>query len=290
MAVTAIQIRILPPSALPGPIAHDPTPPPTNPAAARDQALRRTAGTAAAIGIGASFLPGIVRNSPPAQISANLAGAGQDLGAFLAGPTNSGVAGGMAGAAGSLAGLFNPSHVAGNLMKGPLGVAQQVSEVGFELSKMPRLLVNWGEALVGSQRPLAQFSGAIAMAEGLAQRRQIGRMMDSGARTGGTTADLSDSLQDLYDKIQPMSDTVANVLNQTLTKGVNLLSTLIDTFTQINEGLRAIPVIGAAIQALQLKLAAPQKPDPPHFTQFMDSVLKKDVFGPKPVPRRGGLP
>lgn len=268
----------------------------TNPDAARAQAFRRTGGTLGAIGLGATFLPQLVRNSAPVQAAGNFGGAAQNVAAFLAGPTNTAVGGQMAGYAGGLANVLGPMHVAGNLMR-PGGAVRQVSEVAFELSKLPRLLVNWSAALVDSQRPLAQFSGTLAMAFGRAEQREILRNMASAGRTGGTTSELSNSLQDLHDILQPIRDTVTNVLNRALTAGVDLVKRGVELLDLIWKGMIELdkPVTGL-LDALneQSKIDAKwaERNARAPFVEFADSCLKREALGPKRVPPRppGGRP
>jgi hypothetical protein len=181
-----------------------------------------------------------------------------------------------------------------------MGVAKQVSEVGLELSKLPRLLVGWGAALVQSQEKLAPFSGAIAQATGIAQQREIGRMMESGARTGGTTAELSRSLQDLYDRIAPMSDGVTNILNRSVTTGVQMLTRAVELLDLMWKGMvkldeRATGFLKILDETAKIEAKWAEREGRGPFLTFAEEVLKRDVFGPKPVeprqpPRQGRRP
>jgi hypothetical protein len=92
-------------------------------------------------------------------------------------------------------------------------------------ARLPGLIKEWGEALVESKRGIAQFNGQIAMAFAEAEHRGIIRAVQSGERTAGATSGLSDALQDLYDQVQPMKDTVTIVLStgvEALVRGVSL--------------------------------------------------------------------
>ena len=160
-------------------------------------------------------------------------------------------------------------------------------ELATEVSRLPGLLRDWGTELVDSRRHLAEYNGTLAIAFADANRRELMRSIESGARTGGATAGLSDALQDLADEIQPIKDAVTIVISSGVEVGLRVL-TLILMQLQSSVGLlRAIagpvsPVAAAdkIIAALGNRGGDTAMP----LVDFIRDVGKRDLR--RGVPRR----
>lgn len=178
----------------------------TDPSARRAQGFSQAA---AIVGVGAAvkqFAPKIIQNLPPVKAAANVAEAGANIASNFVTPTAGNVISGMGQDAANIAkSAFNP----GQLM--------------VQLSKLPQHITSWSEALVESQRSISRFNGVLAMSFAQQERRGLVRAIQSGERTGGATADLSNEMQNLYDLLQPTKDAVTNTLARGLTKGVQIL-------------------------------------------------------------------
>jgi len=266
----------------------------TDPRAASFAALGR-AGAIAGIGTAVgSAIPHLANNLPGSKIVANSFN-------FAAGETNSNVAGQMlqfpTQAAGHVVSGASQGAALGSLA-GPLGTGVGaalggLSAAATEVSRLPTLIKDWGEALVEGQRGLSRYNGVLAKTFAEQERRTIVRGIQSGGVTGGATADLSSSMQDLLDEIQPMRDTVTVGLARGLDVAVKALTRSV----QILEGLweigKHVPVISAAItkaEAIAEKLEADSREK---HRKEMEPVVKalRDLTGrdkskPKDVPRR----
>jgi len=176
---------------------------------------------AGALGIGGQIVesagPSFLKNLPGVQPAAELLGFGM-------GQSNAQIAGGMANAA-----TTGVSSVVGGAMKGasvgsmagPIGagvgaLAGGLGAASVELARLPGRIVDWSEALLASQRTISRFSGVMAQADAQRDVRKLQRDFASAGNTGGSTADLSHSMDDLYDVLRPLKDTVTIVIAQEL--------------------------------------------------------------------------
>jgi hypothetical protein len=149
--------------------------------------------------------------------------AGANAGSFVAGPTNSGIIGDAAGTGRQMLGdLMHPTRLV------------------RDISELPQKIKNWGEALVESQRGISRFNGTLALTFAEQERRGVIRAIQSGGRTGGATSELSGKLQDLYDQIQPMKDTVTVVVARGLTVAVDYLSKILKSVEAMVPAMREI--------------------------------------------------
>lgn len=175
-----------------------------------------------------SLGPSFLRSLPGVEPASELLGFGM-------GQANTQIAGGMANAA-----TTGVSNVVGGAMKGasvgsiagPVGagigaIAGGLGAASTEIAKLPSRIVDWSEALLSSQRTISRFSGVMAQAEAQRDVRKLQRDFISAGTTGGSTADLSHSMDDLYDVLRPLKDTVTIVIAQELTmlvKGVSMMA------------------------------------------------------------------
>ena len=163
--------------------------------------------------------------------------------------------------------------------------AMMRGETMTHLAKLPGLLAEWGEGLVESKKHLMQFNGTLAMAFLEAERRGLIRNIQSGQRTSGATAGLSDALQDLQDTVQPIKDTVTIVMSRGLevlvrsfTEGVTILKTLYEIAKQMDAR------IAVAEAAIQMRGWGPIQAMP--LDAFLKDVNKIDLTKPQRVERR----
>lgn len=254
----------------------------TDPAAARSANIGNAVGM---IGMGsaiAAAAPSLIRNSSPVQITANMAQAGTNVAGNFMGQTQGAIAGQAAGFAGQTAGIANPISAAMH----PLRTA---SELTVQLSKLPGLIQNWGEALVESQRNISRFSGVLSQSFAQADRRSLVRGIESGNRTGGATADLSSAMQDLADQIQPIKDTVTIGMARGLTVGVQLLGEGVKCLQAIWEVVKRMP-IGKDVDKLLTEMEKGSRLDAEFRMRPLVAALKsiqtRDKSKPKDVPRR----
>jgi hypothetical protein len=202
----------------------------TDPAAARQSQIGQASsiiGLAQSAPQARSLLYQIVSNTPgPVKTAINAGQVATNLGSNLVTPTSGQIIGEAASDFGG---------IAKNAIKGNIG------NLAVELSKLPAHIVKWSESLVESQRSISKFNGTLAMTFAQQERRGIVRAIESGERTGGATSELSNSLQDLYDQLQPIKDEVTVVVSKALTHGVQLL-------TQI---VKAVEAMAPAAQEVQ---------------------------------------
>jgi len=96
--------------------------------------------------------------------------------------------------------------------------------------EMPGAILDWGQALKDSKRHLVQFNGVIAGAYMASERRDILRNIESGKKIAGSTKNLSESLSDFKDELQPIRDTLTIAINTlsavALDMGTGILSVL----------------------------------------------------------------
>ena len=88
--------------------------------------------------------------------------------------------------------------------------------------EIPSALMHWGESLKDSQEHLKMFSGVLANAYLESQVRGMMRDFGSAQRTGGTTADLIKSLDNLKDDLQDYKDVFTNMSNYILRIGLDV--------------------------------------------------------------------
>lgn len=163
--------------------------------------------------------------------------------------------------------------------------AMMRGETMTHLAKLPGLLAEWGEGLVESKKHLMQFNGTLAQAFLEAERRGLIRNIESGQRTSGATAGLSDALQDLQDTVQPIKDTVTivmsrglEVLVRSVTEGVTILKTVYEIAKQMDAR------IAVAEAAIQMRGWGPIQAMP--LDAFLKDVNKIDLTKPQSVERR----
>lgn len=203
-----------------------------DPALQAQQQRQSTFRRAGSLAIGGQIVqsagPSFLRNLPGIEPAAQLLGFGM-------GQANAQIAGGMANAA-----TTGASNIAGGAMKGasvgsiagPVGagvgaLAGGLGAASVELAKLPSRIVDWSEALLDSQRTISRFSGVMAQADAQRDVRKLQRDFASAGTTGGSTADLSHSMDDLYDVLRPLKDTVTIVIAQELNmlvKGVSAMA------------------------------------------------------------------
>lgn len=260
-----------------------------NPRAAAFKRAATIGGVGTAVG---AALPSLAANLPGMQGAGNLAG-------FLGGDANAAVMKDM---------LSTPVSMAGNViagasqgasigsLAGPEGAAIGAAIGGMasaagEITALPKKIVDWGEALVESKRNIAQFSGTLSMAFAEANRRGIMRNIESGQRTGGSIAELSRSLQDIYDEVQPIRDEVTIVLSEASRVMINGLKEGVLLAKENREYLKAMsqfmggPIVTAAVELYNWLLnKAPVNPN--QVTPLDNLFLKvkngdpKKPFGP----------
>lgn len=151
-----------------------------------------------------------------------------DAPAAIAGSAGQAVAG-IAGGAGTVA--------AGVATANPLLVAKGVADVGAELIKLPGMLVQWGDALIGSADQIKEFSSVLANAFAVAELRTMQRQFGSAQRTGEASANLIDARQDLADTLQPIKDSTTNVLSKDIANGIRDLNAIVSILREWGQKL-----------------------------------------------------
>lgn len=185
------------------------------------------------------LLGGITRMMPWFQATQNMQQAAlQPMTDLGVGKTEGAIMGGAASFSGRM------SEITSN----PLAMLR--GEHIAHMAKLPGLIRDWGQALVDSKKELAQFNGAYAMIFAEEERRGILRNVESGQRTGGAMTGLSESLQELYDLVQPMKDTVTVVLATGLELLVRGTTQIVKTSHQIYTALKYISKTVGALDAI----------------------------------------
>ena len=156
------------------------------------------------------------------------ASVGNIAGSAVKGGTLGGQVGMLAGPAGA---------VAGAAVGAAAGAAVQTP---IEIAKLPGNIKRWSEALVESQRSISRFSGAMSKSFALARVSGIKRDIMSAATTGGSTADLSNSLQKLNDDLRPLKDAVTITITNELKNAVQVLTKLVPLLTYMTQYTAAI--------------------------------------------------
>ena len=134
----------------------------------------------------------------------------------------------------------------------------------------------WAESLLEGQRALAQFNGILQQTFMRAELRTMLRQIGSAGETAVRTEGLSDAYQDILDTLQPIRDSVTNVIAQHLTEllrivnvGVHALKFVFDhapgVFGGIGIGLKLLEFIekNTRKEAMDRNIA---------FERFMDHV------------------
>lgn len=127
------------------------------------------------------------------------------------------------------------------------------------ITELPGALRSWGDSLVESQRHLRDYNGSIAYAFSESERREMLRNVESGARTGGSTASLSEALSDLKDEIQWHKDIMTNGFNGVVTVLTQLLVAALKTADAAERVAEQVPIIGPILQTWR-RLLDQQKP------------------------------
>lgn len=272
-----------------------------DPALAAQQARGRTFRQAGAMAVAGqavqSFGPSAMRNFPGVQGAANLFG-------FAAGDENANIAGQMgnqaAGAVSNVAGGAMKGAAMGS-MAGPIGagvgaaVGGTVAAAG-EIAKLPSLIKGWGEALVESQRPLARFSGELSRAAAQREVSQLRRDITSANITGGTTSDLSDSLNNLNDTLRPVKDVmtmgtaaVLTDLVKVLSEGVKVVGGALDQMAEFTDAITlglAHAKDNLAAWKVIVGSDGPKAPPAAELKRILDEFKGRDRSIPRGVPRR----
>lgn len=261
----------------------------TNPAAQQAAALGRATTIIGAGATAASLAPAIIRNSAPVQIAGNVMQAGQQLAGNFATSTAGNIAGQMAGTAGRIGSIANPLNMGMSALRSPLGPLQEMSKLGVEIAKLPTHIQDWSQALIDSQKAIAKWSPALSRVFAEEERRGIIRGARSGQVTGGATSDLSDSMQDLLDQLQPIKDTVTVGLARGLTVGVNLLTEAVKYLQGIFEYVKTLPgadLLAAKIEGMELdsRIKAGNAMRP--LLNALRDLERQDKAKPRSVPKR----
>ena len=120
------------------------------------------------------------------------------------------------------------------------GVAGGVAQAGIEIAKLPNRIKDWSESLLASQKTISRFSGVMAQAFAQRDVRSLKRDFASAQVTGGSTADLTRSMEDLYDILRPLKDSMTIVVSRELSSLVKLLTNLAPSLTQLAGGVAVI--------------------------------------------------
>ncbi len=237
-----------------------------------------------------SYGPTVARNLPGVQ-------AAQNLGGFAAGPVNSAIVGQAAHAATS-----GVSHVAGAALQGagigslagPVGTGVGAAIGGLtgaasELSALPGHLVEWADGLKESQRSLSRFNGELAASFANSDRRDMVRGMESANRTSGTTSDLSNSLGDLADSLQPIRDEIHNTVGTSLNIGVKTLNQVVGLLDDIFKATEVLKTVAESVKNIEEYFFGEQSKKTPggDIAQRLWTDIKlHDARKPREVPRR----
>lgn len=263
----------------------------TDPRAAQISQLSRAGAIYGAGAAVANMAPSMIRNSPPVQIAANMAQGGTNLSANATTPTTGAIISGMAGSASNIFGRLGPGNMASSVFnRGPMGPLEELAKSGVELTKLPKQLADWSDALVESHRSLSNFNGALAKMFAQREVRGIHRGMASGERVGADIATLDSSLQDLYDTLQPMKDQVTIGLSRGLTSVVDYLVRIAKAVeTLASETQRR--VLGMTQEQYAAYLESFAKTERMtarnnQVTRAINEVLRRDASQRRGVPKR----
>lgn len=258
-----------------------------NPSASRSLAMRGAIGRAAAsyyIGQGAVAYGQQAASAAMRPVEEGLS--------FIGGP-GANVINQAGKQVGSSAGNIASGAVTGasiGSMAGPWGtvggavVGGVVSSAG-EIAKIPNRIKDWSEALLESQKTISRFSGQMSAAFAQAEVRGIRRDIVSANATAGSTSDLSNSMQDLYDTLRPLKDSLTNVvatdlaaLARAMNSAVPLLEAVVTTLAEI---AAFIPGIGplAAEAAKVGRNAMAERAKNEHDSSVALSELKDAIKG-----------
>ncbi len=130
----------------------------------------------------------------------------------------------------------------GMMAGGPAGAAVgaaagALSASSKELAMLPKRIVDWSESLVSSQKAISRFSGPMSQAFAQRDLAQTRRDIASAQATGGSTAELTKSLDQIYDVVRPLKDSITIVL-------ANELSVLVRTLEAMT------PIMAAGVGAM----------------------------------------
>lgn len=84
--------------------------------------------------------------------------------------------------------------------------------------ELPAAIADWTEQLLSSKRHLAAFNADIALAAAEGKRREIMRNIASGNRIGPAQLELQRAYDDLMDTLQPIKDSITQMLSLVLTR------------------------------------------------------------------------
>ncbi len=245
----------------------------------------RKAGALAAGGQAVQSLgPSFVRNFPGVQE----AGAAMDFVGGAGGKIANRMAAEATGAVSNVAGGAMQGASIG-MLAGPGGAVAGAAIGGIasaskELALLPKRITDWSEALLESTRPLTQFSTHLQQAAIEAEGRGLSRNIASAEATGGASASLSNSLQDLYDSVRPMGDAVTITIASGLTVAVNKLSQLVNVVEGLYEAAKHIPFAGKKLEDIEKWLDKMEKRgiDPGKGVGFINFVNEASQPPKKP--------
>lgn len=164
-----------------------------------------------------SFGPSVLRNLPGVQPAAEAMS--------FAGGTAGQIVNDMGSQAASSVSNIAGAAAQGAALGGPVGAgAAAVAATAVEIAKLPSKIRDWSESLLASQKTISRFDGQMAKAFAQREVSELKRNMASAAATGGSTADLSKNLDELYDVLRPLKDSITIVVSRELTSLVRVLN------------------------------------------------------------------
>lgn len=177
------------------------------------------------------------------------------------------------------------------------GVAGGMAQASVEIAKLPSRIVEWSQSLTDSQREISRFSGVMSGAYAQSDVRKLRRDITSAHETGGPTAELVGSLDNLYDTIAPLKDNLTNVIAVDLAAAVKVLNAMAPLMAEglVAAGSLLIAMntfngIGAQLVVAGTNAAkAMSKPKPNINNEFADDLkrmLGRDPLKPPSIPRR----
>ncbi len=198
---------------------------------------------------------------PAAETPINLGaaeGAGAETAAAGAGAAEGAGAGAAAAGEGAAAagGEALASNPVGWAIAALLAIPAAVGLLVYEFGKAAVNIKKWSEQLLESQRYLADFSGEMAVVFANKEVSETFRNMRIGDATAESAGNLSETLQETYDLLEPFTVMVTNFLNNVLAGALSVvnsvLQAILDGVNMIIRGLnKMLDKFGVHLQEIQ---------------------------------------
>jgi len=237
----------------------------------------------------------LLRNLPGMQTAGALThfAAGETNGAIMSDAGNT-AADGLSNVAGGALNGASIGSMAGPMGAGVGAAVGALAASSKEIAQLPSRIVKWSESLVESQRSLSRFSAPLSQAMAQSDVRGMKRDFKSAQITGGSTADLSKNLEDLYDAIRPMKDIMTVQLSAGLSGLVALVKDMVPVMKALLDvGLKMVPGGDQLRQATEDRIRGQEhiqrilrKSQGQTLTAAFRKLQAEDPMKPRQAPRR----